>query len=133
MYVFDSIYICSYDLLGSTGGDGMKFEKKDGEELEHVFVVQATKSFYDYTPPQSETWSEGDVYTYLVASMQGLRNIGCNSNADSSYNDDGTLLLAHRLTAIYKQQPHVPVKERWELLNEYIGRLVQIFDILKSM
>ena len=118
-----------YDLLASTGEDGMKFEMKESQE--NVFVVQATKSVYDHTPPSADTWDEEEVYKYLVASMQGLRNIGCNSNAESAFNEDGTTLLAHRLTSLYKQSQGT-VLDKWAMLNDYVGRLVQIYEILKS-
>lgn len=108
----------------------MKFEMKDSQQ-ENVFVVQATKSAYDHTPPSADTWDEEEVYKYLVSSMQGLRNIGCNSNAESAFNEDCTTLLAHRLTAIYKQSQGT-VLDKWAMLNDYVGRLVQIYEILKS-
>ena len=70
-----------------------------------------------------------EVYAYLYASMQGLRNVGCNSAADAAYSPDTLTFLANRLTAMAL---------RWEegdrvgVIKDYPVKLTQIYEILKG-
>jgi hypothetical protein len=69
-----------------------------------------------------------EIYSYLVSSMQGLRNLGSNSGPDSSYSEDSLVLLAHRLTSLAISDP----ENRNQIIKEYPKRLIQIYDIVKG-
>jgi len=117
-----------YDLFSSTGAANMVFESpSDAENC--MYIVQADRTSADILPTLSA--SRDEVLVYLSACMQGLRNIGTNSNAEATYSQEIMELLTNRLATLFEMSSSSSTKT--DILTLYPRRLVQIYDVLKDV
>lgn len=117
-----------YDLFASTGVNNMVFENPlDAENC--MYVVQADRSSTDVIPDMSA--SRDQVLSYFSSCMQGLRNVGTNSNTEATYSQETLELLTNRLATLFESCQSSTIKA--DILTVYPLRLVQIYDVLKDV